>query len=89
MGSRELKKWILYPLKQSSEIYKRQEIIEFFINNSSIKVTLRDYLSKIYDIERIITRISASKTTPRDLIWLKNSLENISEIKKNLLKQAL
>jgi DNA mismatch repair protein MutS len=87
MGSRELKKWILYPLKQPSEIYKRQEIIEFFINNSSIKVTLRDYLSKIYDIERIITRISASKTTPRDLIWLKNSLENISEIKKNLLKQ--
>ena len=87
MGSRELKKWILYPLRQPSEIYKRQETIEFFNNNSSIKATLREYLSKIYDIERITTRISASKTTPRDLIWLKNSINNISEIKNILLKQ--
>jgi len=87
MGSRELRKWILYPLRQLTEIYRRQELISFFNNNSSIKTALKDFLSNIYDIERIITRISAFKTTPRDLVWLKNSLTHITEIKKNLLMQ--
>jgi DNA mismatch repair protein MutS len=85
MGSRELRKWILYPLRQVTEIYRRQELIAFFNNNESFKNSLKESLSKIYDIERIITRISAFKTTPRDLIWLKNSLKYIPEIKKNLL----
>lgn len=87
MGSRELKKWILYPLRMLPEIYRRQEIIEFFLNNLSLKDTLKNHLSTIYDIERIITRISAAKTTPRDIVWLKNSILNIPEIKKYLLTQ--
>jgi DNA mismatch repair protein MutS len=88
MGSRELKKWILYPLRNLNEIYRRQEIIEFFINNISILDTLKKQLTSIYDIERIITRISASKTSPRDIVWLKNSLKNIPEIKKDLTEQT-
>jgi DNA mismatch repair protein MutS len=88
MGSRLLKNWILYPERNLSEIYRRQEIISYFLNNIDIANRLVQLLKGIYDVDRIITRVSAKKCTPRDLIWLKDSIKSIPEIKELLLNSG-
>lgn len=80
MGARLLKKWILQPLKNLEKIKERQEIVEAFFNDRLLLNEVREYLGYIYDIERIITRLSYNKASPKDLISLKNSLSIIPQI---------
>jgi len=81
MGARTLKKWLLNPLRSTSAILRRQEIIEYFINNQPTADGLCDQLEKVYDIERITTRLSANRCNARDLVWLKNSTETFPAVK--------
>ncbi len=82
MGARTLKKWMLSPpLRNTNQILRRQEIIEFFINRQDTAEALRDQLNNVYDIERITTRLSANRCNGRDLIWLKNSTATFPTIK--------
>jgi DNA mismatch repair protein MutS len=84
MGERLLKFYLLTPTRLKFEILRRQEWITFFVNNSDLIDSLSKVLSEINDIERIITRISAKKGSPRDLVGLKNSLKQLPQIKKIL-----
>ncbi len=81
MGGRLLKKWILYPLKDIKEIEKRLAVISTFLENFSIRKKLKKFLSKVYDLERLISRVCLFTATPRDLLGIKSSLENIPKIK--------
>lgn len=85
-GARLLKKRILEPLTDKDKINKRLNYTDFFYLNNNIREDLRSILNNIYDIERLCSRISLFKATPRDLIALKNSLLNSVKIKE-LLKQ--
>ncbi|MBT1248065.1 MULTISPECIES: DNA mismatch repair protein MutS [unclassified Thermosipho (in: thermotogales)] len=84
MGARLLKKWILQPLKDKNEILERQGLVEAFYNDQLLLNEIREYLSGVYDIERILTRLSYGKVSPKDLISLKNSLLLIPHIKEAL-----
>lgn len=81
MGARTLKKWLLSPLRSTSEILRRQEITEFFVNTQTTADALREQLSRVYDVERITTRLSANRCNGRDLVWLKNSVETFPAVK--------
>lgn len=74
MGARLLKKWILQPLKDKNEILQRQEIVDAFYNDRILLSEIREYLSGVYDLERILTRLQYGKVTPKDLISLKDTL---------------
>lgn len=80
MGARLLKKWILQPLKNLEKIKERQKIVEAFFNDRILLNEIREYLGYIYDIERILTRLSYNKASPKDLISLKNSLSIVPQI---------
>ncbi|MEM8727966.1 MAG: DNA mismatch repair protein MutS [Chlamydiota bacterium] len=80
MGRRLLKSWLIRPLLSVSEIRKRQEAIEELRS----RLTLRDLLRSVRDLERLITRISTGSATPQDLIALKVSLSTAPEIARNL-----
>jgi DNA mismatch repair protein MutS len=84
MGERLLKRRILSPLRNISQIRKRLDIVEAFVNNFSSTKNLQKHLKNIYDIERIITRVIAKKSNARDLIWLKNSIADLPIIHKIL-----
>ncbi len=86
MGGRLLKKWILYPLKDIKEIEKRQAVITTFLENFSLRKKIIKLLCNVYDLERLISRVCLFTATPRDLLSIKNSLENIPKIKELLLK---
>lgn len=86
MGSRLLKKWLNQPVKNVTEIIKRQDAVEGLINNSQARVYLSGLLEKVYDIERLAMRISSSNANPRDFLALKDSLlllPNFESVLKN------
>ena len=81
MGARQLKSFIEQPLISVDEIIRRQDAIEE-INNSLIdREELREYLSSVYDLERLITKITYQSANPRDLIAFKQSIGMLSPIK--------
>lgn len=81
MGARKLKSFIEQPLVSVDEIIRRQDAIEE-INKSLIdREELREYLSSVYDLERLITKITYQSANPRDLIAFKQSIGMLSPIK--------
>ena len=81
MGARQLKSFIEQPLVSVDEIIKRQDAIED-INGSLIdREELREYLSSVYDLERLITKITYQSANPRDLIAFKQSIGMLAPIK--------
>ena len=86
MGARLLRSYIEQPLIHKDEIMKRQEAVEELNMNYISREEICEYLNPIYDLERLIARISYKTANPRDLISFKNSLEMLPFI-KTLLKE--
>ena len=80
MGARLLKSWICQPLKNISEITQRQNIIEELISKPQTRNELVTILSKVYDIQRLSTRLSNNSANPRDFLSLKDTLLLLPEI---------
>ncbi|KJZ89862.1 DNA mismatch repair protein MutS [Clostridium sp. IBUN62F] len=87
MGGRTLRRWIDEPLIIKSEIEKRLSGVEEIFNSISFNDDLRTALKEIYDIERIVGKISNQNVNAKDMLSLKSSLSRIPEIKE-LLKYA-
>jgi len=85
MGARKLRSMIEQPLVDKEEILKRQIVIEEFNNEVITREEIREYLNPIYDLERLMSKISCKSANPRDLIAFKSSLEMLPFI-KGLLK---
>ena len=84
MGSRMLRKWVDSPLINIKQIQLRQDAITEFKNNLISRGTLKDYFDKVYDIERLISKVVYGSINPRDLVALKNSLRYLPFIKQEL-----
>lgn len=82
MGARALRSIIEQPLINLDEIIKRQDAIEEFNNHSIDREEIREYLNPVYDLERIMTKISCKSANPRDLVAFHNSLEMLPYIKQ-------
>ncbi len=75
MGARLLRNWICQPLKNVEDIKKRQDAITELVEEENTRRNLSDLMERIYDIQRLSTRISNTSATPKDFISLKISLE--------------
>ncbi|MEG0774799.1 DNA mismatch repair protein MutS [Clostridium sp.] len=84
MGARRLRKWVEQPLMLKREIESRQEAIEELITNTSLLEDLKEGLKQIYDIERLVGKISSKSINAKELIGLKHSIWKIPLI-KNLI----
>ncbi|AKC76407.1 DNA mismatch repair protein MutS [Staphylococcus sp. EG-SA-6] len=84
MGARRLKQWIDRPLINKERIEERLSIVESFMNHFIERDTLRGYLNQVYDIERLVGRVSYGNVNARDLIQLKHSISEIPNIKSLL-----
>ena len=86
MGSRMLKNWIENPLVDKNLINRRYDIVEKLLEEFILKEELKGLLFEVYDLERLVGRISYGNTNGRDLLQLKNSLKVLPEIKDILKK---
>ncbi len=82
MGSRLLKRWMLLPLKDLSKINKRLNTVDGFLSNKELLYTLTEDLSKISDLERLVSKVAVGKISPREVVHLKRSLDALVPIKK-------
>ena len=83
MGSRMIKRWVALPLKEKNQIDNRTEIVDFIIKNEEFKSVLQENISKIGDLERLISKVSTARVSPRECNQLKLSLNCIKPIKEN------
>lgn len=86
MGARLLRSYIEQPLIHREEILERQEAVQEFNMNYISREEICEYLNPVYDLERLIGRISYKTANPRDLLAFKNSLSMIPFI-KDILKE--
>ena len=92
MGARRLRSFLEQPLTDRSQIISRQDAVEALKDNAADAQLLRENLNCIYDLERLLARISYKSASPRDLLAFKNSLAvlpAIREILKNFSCEAL
>ena len=81
MGARLLRSYVEQPLIDKKEIEKRQDAIAEINKHLITRDELREYLNPIYDLERLITRVTYMSANPRDLIAFKNSIHMLPPIK--------
>ena len=82
MGGRRLRRWINDPLLDIEKINKRLNSVKELKDNPILRGDIADLLKKVYDIERLVSKISYGNANARDLISLKNSVKQLPELKK-------
>ena len=86
MGSRRLKKNLQFPLLDTGEIKRREEVVNEFYADILLRESLKDVFSEVYDVERIISRIAFGNANGKDLVLLKRSLLQINDLQTLLNK---
>lgn len=84
MGSRLLRRWIIMPLKNASEINKRHDQAEAFLQDEQISNEITGYLQGIGDLERLVSKAAVAKINPREVLQIATALENIAGISQTL-----
>jgi len=88
MGARLLRQYLEQPLIDAKEIARRQDALQTLLDNSVDRDEIREYLQPIYDMERLMTKISFGSANPRDVVSFRESLKMISPIRKVLAPYA-
>ena len=86
MGGRLLRRWLRYPLLDVSEIRARQDAIEWFVKKPAPREKLREALSSVLDLERLLGRIRRKIAVPSEVVTLAQSLRALPEIRATLEK---
>lgn len=81
MGSRLLKRWLALPLKDANKIKSRHEVVAYFKENQEILQQIQYQIKQISDLERLISKVATGKISPREVVYLKESLDAIIPIK--------
>lgn len=81
MGSRLLKRWLAFPLKNVEKIEERQNLVKSILDDVKFSELLINQFKNIYDLERLTSKIATAKASPKEVIVLKNSLKAIHPIK--------
>jgi len=85
MGSRLLRRWIVFPLKNEKSIDERLEVVEYFFREPEFRNFIQDKLHEIGDLERIISKAAVGRISPREVVQLKIALQAIEPMKNACL----
>ncbi|MGB1307108.1 MAG: DNA mismatch repair protein MutS [Flavobacteriales bacterium] len=84
MGSRLLKRWVAFPLKEKQLIEDRLSAVEFLMQESSEKEDVINHIKEIGDLERLISKVATARINPREVVQLKRALIAIEPVKEFL-----
>ncbi|MCH7891457.1 MAG: hypothetical protein IH921_08140, partial [Gemmatimonadetes bacterium] len=82
MGARALRRWILNPLVDAEEIWRRQEAVAELFDTPDLRVRLREALGRMTDLERLAGKVGAGRVSPRELLGLGRSLAELPQIRE-------
>lgn len=89
MGSRMLKRWVTLALKNKAAITERFEVVDLMISKEDLAAQLKAEFEKIYDLERLISKVATTKVNPRELVQLKLALFAVENIKDACVSQDI
>ncbi|OYQ37476.1 DNA mismatch repair protein MutS [Flavobacterium cyanobacteriorum] len=81
MGSRLLKRWLALPLKDAHKIRARHEVVGYLKENNDVLQKFQQQIKQVSDLERLISKIATGRVSPREVIYLKESLDAIVPVK--------
>ena len=82
MGSRQLRRWIVLPLKNRQPIEERLDAVSYFVDHTGIIDQFSHQFQQIGDLERLISKVAVARVNPREMIYLKRALDAIESVKK-------
>ena len=88
MGSRTLKRWLALPLKKIEKIEQRHEVVAYLLDHTNTLDLIKENISRMGDIERLISKVATLKINPREVVQLCTSLEHIAPIKQQCLQSG-
>ena len=88
MGSRMLRRWMVFPLKDARPIEERLDVVENFFRETAMKELLEEKLSLIGDLERVISKAAVGRISPREVVQLKVALTAIEPVRKAFLASS-
>ena len=88
MGSRTLKRWLALPLKKIEKIEQRHEVVAYLLDHTDTLSLIKENISRMGDIERLISKVATLKINPREVVQLCGSLEHIMPIKQQCLQSS-
>jgi DNA mismatch repair protein MutS len=87
MGSRLLAEWLSSPLTDIEQILQRQDAVEELVNQLSLRDDVRELLKQTYDLQRLTSRIATGRCSPRDLVCLAKTLEQLPRLRAKLAER--
>lgn len=88
MGSRLLRRWIMFPLRDLKQVEVRHNVVEYFFKDTELKKLLSQQLALIGDLERIISKAAVGRIGPREVVQLKVALKAIEPIRDAFLNST-
>ena len=82
MGSRMLRRWLLFPLKDPKAINERLDVVEHFFRTPEIREEICERLKTIGDLERLVAKVACERVTPREMLQIRNALVEIVPISR-------
>ncbi|MBQ9645054.1 MAG: DNA mismatch repair protein MutS [Prevotella sp.] len=82
MGSRLLRRWLVFPLKDRKAIEERLDVVDFFFREPDFRQLIDEQLHRVGDLERIISKVAVGRVSPREVVQLKVALEAVANIKE-------
>ena len=89
MGSRLLRRWLVFPLKDEQPINQRLDIVDYFFREPAFRQCVDEQMHHIGDLERIVSKIAVGRVSPREMVQLKVALQAIGPIKEACRQAAL
>ncbi len=92
MGSRMMRRWLVFPLKNREPINARLSVVEYFFKDKELRTKLEECLSLIGDLERIISKVATNRVSPREVVQLKvalSAIDNIQQLFQNADEDSL
>ncbi len=89
MGSRMMRRWLIWPLKNREALLRRHEIVRVFSEKEGLKSDLIEQISNLGDLERLLSKIAVSKINPREILRLKDSLKALEVIVEKIKASGL
>jgi DNA mismatch repair protein MutS len=82
MGARMLRRWITFPLKDVRLIEQRLDVVDYYFREPEFRDFIEENLHPINDLERIISKVSVGRVSPRDVVQLRIALQAVEQIKQ-------
>lgn len=88
MGSRNLRKWMVLPLKERTRIEERLQTVSHFFDHPELTEKIAEQFRQIADLERLISKVAVGRVNPRELLQLKRALQAVAPVKQMLLNSG-